>query len=162
MANQIAKDKQQISLVLPRKQVKRLDGLGAETGKSRAALISEAIAAMLDGDGPSEDASDSSLEVAKLETIIAKLDGLASKQDALATAQDALKSEQLAQATVIVDAVKNQPIAVQQPAELPAPEVTEDDVREYIEKHCPDAEFGGVFGETIRLKKKGFFSRFSR
>ncbi len=162
MANQIAKDKQQISLVLPRRQVKRLDGLAAETGKSRAALISEAIAAMLDGDGPSDDSSDLSFADAKLETIIAKLDGLASGQAAITAAQDSLKSEQLAQATVIVDAVKNQPIAVQQPAELPAPEVTEADVRKYIEDHCPDAEFGGVFGETIRLKKKGFFSRFSR
>ena len=156
MANQLSKDKTRINLAMPNDLIKRLDGRAAEEKSTRTAVMIAAAEAYL-SDGRPDDAA-----AAKLETIIAKLDGLASGQAAITAAQDALKSEQLAQATVIVDAVKNQPIAVQQPAELPAPEVTEDDVREYIEKHCPDAEFDGVFGETIRLKKKGFFSHFSR
>lgn len=111
MAKQISKDKKQISIVLTLDQIKRLDGRAAELGTSRAALISEAVDALLgsgDGAGQSVDSI--------------KLDAVMSKLDALASAQDALKAQQLAQATVIVDAVKNQPIAVRQ---LPAAEPAE-------------------------------------
>ena len=45
MANQIAKTKQQISLTLPRDMIKRLDALAVERGTSRAALITDAVAA---------------------------------------------------------------------------------------------------------------------
>lgn len=116
MARQISKDKKQVSVVLTLDQLKRLDGRAAELGTSRAALISKAVDALLDG-SPAEDAS-----AAKLEAVLAKLDGLASGQAAIASAQDALKSEQLAQATALADAIRNQPIAVQQlpPAEPPA------------------------------------------
>ena len=154
MANQLSKDKTRINLALPNDLIKRLDGRAAEEKSTRTAVMIAAAEAYLSG-AKTEDAG-----AAKLETIIAKLDGLASKQDALASAQDALKSEQLAQVTAIVDAVRNQPIAVQQPAELPAPEVTEDDVRRYIAEHCPDAEFDGLFDGVVRLKRKGLFSRF--
>ena len=122
MANQIAKDKQQISLVLTRKQVKRLDGLAAETGKSRAALISEAVDALLDGGGASGEAGAPDAGSARIEAIMATLDGIAAGQEAIKAAQGELKAQQLAQAAVIVDAVKNQPIAVQQ---LPAAEPAE-------------------------------------
>lgn len=154
MANQIAKNKQRLSLILTKNQIKRLDGRAVELGVSRNELISQAVDAYLDG--VDIDPAISS----RLDILSAKLDGIASGQDAIASAQDALKSEQLAQATVIVDAVRNQPIAVQQqPAELPAPEVTEADVRKYIGEHCPDVELVGLFGEQIRLKKKGLAAR---
>lgn len=111
MAKQISKDKKQISIVLTLDQIKRLDGRATELGTSRAALISEAVDALLgsgDGTGQSVDSI--------------KLDAVMSKLDALASAQDAFKAQQLAQVAVIVDAVKNQPIAVQQ---LPAAEPAE-------------------------------------
>ena len=108
MAKQISKDKKQISIVLTLDQIKRLDGRAAELGTSRTALISEAVDALLHG------GASPSLDSAKLDTVIAKLDSLAS-------AQGELKAQQVAQAAVIVDAVKNQPIAVQR-QELPEQE----------------------------------------
>lgn len=114
MAKQISKDKKQISIVLTFDQIKRLDGRAAELGTSRAALISEAVDALLGSGNARGEAASSLPDAAKLDTVIAKL-------DALASAQDALKAQQLAQAAVIVDAVKNQPIAVQR-QELPEQE----------------------------------------
>lgn len=144
MANQISKDKKKITVVLTIDQIKRLDGRAAELGTNRTALISEAVDALLDGGAsPSSD-------LAKLDTVIAKLDSLAS-------AQGELKAQQLAQATVIVDAIKNQPIAVQR-QELPAPEVTDADVRAYIRARRPDIELD-VFGDPVEPKRKGLVSR---
>ena len=110
MAGQISKDKKQISVVLTLDQLKRLDGHAAELGTSRAALISEAVDALLDG-SPAEDAG------------AAKLDAISAKLDALAAAQDAADAANRLAVAGILDAVKNQPIAVQQAtAELPSAE----------------------------------------
>ena len=108
LANQIAKNKQRLSLVLEKSQIKRLDGRAVELGVSRNELISRAVDAYLDG------ASVDPAVSAQLEVIAAKL-------DAVASAQGELKAQQVAQAAAIVDAVKNQPIAVQR-RELPEPE----------------------------------------
>ena len=151
MANQIAKNKQRLSLVLTKNQIKRLDGRAVELGVSRNELISQAVDAYLDG------VDIDSAVSARLDVIAAKLDGLASGQDSIASAQGELKAQQLAQATVIVDAVKNQPIAVQQ-QELPAPEVTDADVQAYIRARRPDIELD-VFGDPVTPKRKGLVSR---
>lgn len=151
MANQIAKNKQRLSLVLTKNQIKRLDGRAVELGVSRNELISQAVDAYLDGVDIDPAVS------ARLDVIAAKLDGLASGQDSIASAQGELKAQQIAQATVIVDAVKNQPIAVQQ-QELPAPEVTDADVQAYIRARRPDIELD-VFGDPVAPKRKGLVSR---
>lgn len=151
MANQIAKNKQRLSLVLTKNQIKRLDGRAVELGVSRNELISQAVDAYLDGVDIDPAVS------ARLDVIAAKLDGLASGQDSIASAQGELKAQQLAQATVIVDAVKNQPIAVQQ-QELPAPEVTDADVQAYIRARRPDIELD-AFGDPVTPKRKGLVSR---
>lgn len=111
MANRISKDKKQLSIVLTLDQIKRLDDLAAELGTSRTALVSEAVDALLDGgESPAPVSSDS----ARIETAIAKL-------DALAANQAAIKADQVAHTTLLADAIKNQPIAVQQlPAEPPS------------------------------------------
>lgn len=109
MANRIAKDKKQISLTLTTSQLKRVDARAVELGTSRAALISKAVDAYLDGDAGADMAS------AKLETIIAKLDGLKSDQAAL-------KAEQQAQAALLAAKIDAQPIAVQQLAAPQPPE----------------------------------------
>lgn len=150
MANQIAKNKQRLSLVLTKNQIKRLDGRAVELGVSRNELISQAVDAYLDGVDIDPAVS------ARLDVIAAKLDGLASGQDSIASAQGELKAQQLAQATVIVDAVKNQPIAVQQ--QLPAPEVTDADVQAYIRARRPDIELD-AFGDPVTPKRKGLVSR---
>lgn len=150
MANQIAKNKQRLSLVLTKNQIKRLDGRAVELGVSRNELISQAVDAYLDGVDIDPAVS------ARLDVIAAKLDGLASGQDSIASAQGELKAQQLAQATVIVDAVKNQPIAVHQ--QLPAPEVTDADVQAYIRARRPDIELD-VFGDPVTPKRKGLVSR---
>lgn len=150
MANQIAKNKQRLSLVLTKNQIKRLDGRAVELGVSRNELISQAVDAYLDGVDIDPAVS------ARLDVIAAKLDGLASGQDSIASAQGELKAQQLAQATVIVDAVKNQPIAVQQ--QIPAPEVTDADVQAYIRARRPDIELD-AFGDPVTPKRKGLVSR---
>lgn len=150
MANQIAKNKQRLSLVLTKNQIKRLDGRAVELGVSRNELISQAVDAYLDGVDIDPAVS------ARLDVIAAKLDGLASGQDSIASAQGELKAQQLAQATVIVDAVKNQPIAVQQ--QLPAPEVADADVQAYIRARRPDIELD-AFGDPVTPKRKGLVSR---
>lgn len=101
MTNQIAKNKQRLSLVLTKSQVKRLDGRAAELGTSRNELVSRAVDAYLDGvDG------DPAVS-ARLDAITAKL--------------DALRADQVAHTTLLADAIKSQPIAVQR-QELPAHE----------------------------------------
>lgn len=151
MANQIAKNKQRLSLVLTKNQIKRLDGRAVELGVSRNELISQAVDAYLDGVDIDPAIS------ARLDVLSAKLDGIASGQDAIASAQGELKAQQLAQSTVIADAIKNQPIAVQQQA-LPAPEVTDADVQAYIRECRPDIALD-MWGDPVAAKKKGFFGR---
>ena len=106
MAKQISKDKKQISIVLTLDQIKRLDGRAAELGTSRAALVSEAVDVLLDG-AKAADAG------------AAKLHATAAKLDALAASQDAADAANRFAVAGILDAVKSQPIAVQQ---LPAAE----------------------------------------
>ena len=142
MPKQISKDKRQISVVLTIDQIKRLDGRAAELGTNRTALISEAVDALLDGHASDGSSADS----AKIETIIAKLDGLAAN-----------KADQVTHTTLLADAIRNQPIAVQQ-QELPAPEVTDADVQAYIRARRPDIELD-VFGDPVTPKRKGLVSR---
>lgn len=140
MANRISKDKKQLSIVLTLNQIKRLDNLAAELETSRTALISKAVDALLDGGkAPAPVSSDS----ARIETVIAKLDALAANQ--------------AAHTTLLADAIKNQPIAVQQQV-LPAPEVTDDDVQEYIRARRPDIALN-MWGDPIEPKKKGLIER---
>lgn len=136
MANKISNDKKQIGLVLPIEMIKKLDARAALEGTSRTAVISAAVDAYLGK-------SDASADSAKLDAIAARLD-----------AMDA--ANRLAVAGVL-DAVKNQPIAVQQQA-LPAPEVTDADVRAYIRARRPDIELD-VFGDPVAPKRKGLVSR---
>ena len=97
MANQIAQDKQRINLVISKSLVSQLDGIAARDGKTRSAIIVEALSAFVSGRPCAESASD------------AKLDAVMLKLDAIAAAQGELKAQQLAQSTVIADAIKNQP-----------------------------------------------------
>lgn len=106
MANQIAKNKQRLSLVLTKNQIKRLDGRAVELGVSRNELISQAVDAYLDGAKVADAGA-------------AKLDAIAAKLDALAASQDAADAANRLAVAGILDAVKSQPIAVQQ---LPAAE----------------------------------------
>mgnify|MGYP004468137215 FL=1 len=136
MANKISNDKKQIGLVLPIEMIKKLDARAALEGTSRTAVISAAVDAYLGK-------SDASADSAKLDAIAARLD-----------AMDA--ANRLAVAGVL-DAIKNQPIAVQQQA-LPAPEVTDADVQAYIRARRPDIELD-VFGDPVEPKRKGLVSR---
>lgn len=136
MANKISDDKKQIGLVLPIEMIKKLDARAALEGTSRTAVISAAVDAYLGK-------SDASADSAKLDAIAARLD-----------AMDA--ANRLAVAGVL-DAIKNQPIAVQQ-QELPAPEVTDADVQAYIRARRPDIELD-VFGDPVEHKRKGLVSR---
>lgn len=136
MANKISNDKKQIGLVLPIEMIKKLDARAALEGTSRTAVISAAVDAYLGK-------SDASADSAKLDAIAARLD-----------AMDA--ANRLAVAGVL-DAIKNQPIAVQQ-QELPAPEVTDADVQAYIRARRPDIELD-VFGDPVEPKRKGLVSR---
>lgn len=146
MANQIRKDKKKITVVLTIDQIKRLDGRAAELGASRNELISQAVDSIIgDGGAGGEDAAS------------AKLDAISAKLDAIASAQGELKAQQLAQSTVIAEAIKNQPIAVQQ-QELPAPEVTDADVQAYIRARRPDIALN-IWGDPLDVKKKGVFGR---
>lgn len=143
MANQIAKTKQQISLTLPRDMIKRLDALAVERGTSRAALITEAVATLLDG-APADDAGTAIAE--------AKLDSIAAKLDALSQAQ-------LAQSTVIVDAIKAQPIAVQQALPPAEREPTAAEVRAYLERTYPNRFEFDMFDSIVEPKPKGLLAR---
>lgn len=145
MANQIAKDKQRINLVISRSLVSQLDGIAARDGKTRSAVIVEALGAFVSRESCAGSASD------------AKLDTIAAKLDAIASSQGELKAQQLAQATALADAIKNQPIAVQQ-QELPAPKVTDADVQAYIRARRPDITLN-IWGDPLDVKKKGVFGR---
>lgn len=145
MANQIAQDKQRINLVISKSLVSQLDGIAARDGKTRSAVIVEALGAYVSGKPGTDSVSG------------AKLDAVMLKLDAIASAQGELKAQQLAQSTVIADAIKNQPIAVQQQA-LPAPEVTDADVQAYIRERRPDIALD-MWGDPVAPKKKGLFGK---
>ena len=132
------KTKKKVQVWMDPDLIAQIDGVAARDGVTRAAVLTAAAEAYLGGSS-AEDATD-----AKLDAISAKLEAMEA-------------SNRLAAAGVL-EAVRNQPIAVQQQA-LPVPEVTDADVREYLKKHCPDVEFGGLFGETVRLKRKGFLGK---
>lgn len=146
MANQIAQDKQRINLVISKSLVSQLDGIAARDGKTRSAVIVEALGAYVSGKPGTDSASG------------AKLDAVMLKLDAIASAQGELKAQQFAQSTVIADAIKNQPIAVQQA--LPAPEVTDEDVIAYLREKRPDIPLN-AWGEPTppQARKKGLFGR---
>lgn len=131
MANKISDDKKQIGLVLPIEMIKKLDARAALEGTSRTAVISAAVDAYLGK-------SDASTDSAKLDAIAARLD-----------AMDA--ANRLAVAGVL-DAVKKQPIAVQQQA-LPAPKVTNADVVEYIREKRPGIKLD-MWGDPVEPTAK--------
>lgn len=144
MANQIADNKQRVYLVLDKSLIAQIDGRAAADGSNRTAVIVEALMAYFDS-GSAGDAA------------AVRLDAIAAKLDAIASAQGELKAQQLAQSTVIADAIKNQPIAVQQQA-LPAPEVTDADVQAYIRERRPDIALD-MWGDPVAPKKKGLFGK---
>lgn len=144
MANQIADNKQRVYLVLDKSLIAQIDGRAAADGSNRTAVIVEALTAYFDS-GSAGDAA------------AVRLDAIAAKLDAIASAQGELKAQQLAQSTVIADAIKNQPIAVQQQA-LPAPEVTDADVQAYIRERRPDIALD-MWGDPVAPKKKGLFGK---
>lgn len=144
MANQIADNKQRVYLVLDKSLIAQIDGRAAADGSNRTAVIVEALTAYFDS-GSAGDAA------------AVRLDAIAAKLDAIASAQGELKAQQLAQSTVIADAIKNQPIAVQQQV-LPAPEVTDADVQAYIRERRPDIALD-MWGDPVAPKKKGLFGK---
>lgn len=144
MANQIADNKQRVYLVLDKSLIAQIDGRAAADGSNRTAVIVEALTAYFDS-GSAGDAA------------AVRLDAIAAKLDAIASAQGELKAQQLAQSTAIADAIKNQPIAVQQQA-LPTPEVTDADVRAYIRERRPDIALD-MWGDPVAPKKKGLFGK---
>lgn len=144
MANQIADNKQRVYLVLDKSLIAQIDGRAAADGSNRTAVIVEALTAYFDS-GSAGDAA------------AVRLDAIAAKLDAIASAQGELKAQQLAQSTAIADAIKNQPIAVQQQA-LPTPEVTDADVQAYIRERRPDIALD-MWGDPVAPKKKGLLGK---
>lgn len=126
-----------VSIRLPNKELGQVDAYALANGLNRSQAILEILRKGLD-DGKAGDVA-----ATKLEAVMAKLDALAASQ--------------AAHATLLADAIKNQPIAVQQ-QELPAPEVTDADVQAYIRARCPDIELD-VFGDPVAPKRKGLVSR---
>ena len=104
MANQISKEKQRLNLVIEKKLVAQLDAEAQRTGRSRSDVIVAAIREHLR---------------------IAPVPASAEAIDAVKTKLEALEAQQTASTTLLVEAIKSQPIAIQeapQPAALPAPE----------------------------------------
>lgn len=126
-----------VSIRLPNKELGQVDAYALANGLNRSQAILEILRRGLD-DGKAGD-----IAATKLEAVMAKLDALAASQ--------------AAHATLLADAIKNQPIAVQQ-QELPAPEVTDADVQAYIRARRPDIELD-VFGDPAAPKRKGLVSR---
>lgn len=126
-----------VSIRLPNKELGQVDAYALANGLNRSQAILEILRKGLDDGGAGD------LAAARLETVVAKLDALAASQ--------------AAHAALLADAIKNQPIAVQQ-QELPAPEVTDADVQAYIRARRPDIELD-VFGDPVTPKRKGLVSR---
>lgn len=126
-----------VSIRLPNKELGQVDAYALANGLNRSQAILEILRKGLDDGGAGD------IAAARLDTVVAKLDALAASQ--------------AAHAALLADAVKNQPIAVQQ-QELPAPEVTDADVQAYIRARRPDIELD-VFGDPVTPKRKGLVSR---
>lgn len=126
-----------VSIRLPNKELGQVDAYALANGLNRSQAILEILRKGLDDGGAGD------IAAARLDTVVAKLDALAASQ--------------AAHATLLADAIKNQPIAVQQ-QELPAPEVTDADVQAYIRARRPDIELD-VFGDPVTPKRKGLVSR---
>lgn len=126
-----------VSIRLPNKELGQVDAYALANGLNRSQAILEILRKGLDDGGAGD------IAAARLETVMAKLDAIAASQ--------------AAHATLLADAIKNQPIAVQQ-QELPAPEVTDADVQAYIRARRPDIELD-VFGDPVTPKRKGLVSR---
>lgn len=145
MANE--KTKKKVQVWMEPDLVAQIDGIAARDGMTRAGVLTAAAKLYVSG--------------AKETPAEAKLDAVMSKLDAIVSAQGELKAQQLAQATVIVDAVKNQPIAVQQ---LPAAEPAESelalaDVRAYLEDRYPGRFVFNMFDEPEPAPRKGLAAR---
>lgn len=141
MANQIADNKQRIHIALDKSLIAQIDGRAAADGSNRTAVIVDALTAYFDG-GAAGDAA------------AAKLDAIAAKLDAMDAAQ------RLAVAGVL-DAVKNQPIQVQQ-QQLPAPELNRENVTEWLKENEPGAVVLDAWGteiKTVEQQPKGRFQR---
>lgn len=141
MANE--KTKKKVQVWMEPDLVAQVDGVAARDGMTRAAVLTAAAELYVSGTKPQAEDT--------------KLDAISAKLDAIASAQGELKAQQLAQSTVLADAIKNQPIAVQQ-QELPAPEVTDADVQAYIRARRPDIALN-IWGDPMDVKKKGVFGR---
>lgn len=126
-----------VSIRLPNKELGQVDAYALANGLNRSQAILEILRKGLDDGGAGDVAA------ARLDTVVAKLDALAASQ--------------AAHAALLADAIKNQPISVQQ-QELPAPEVTDADVQAYIRARRPDIELD-VFGDPVTPKRKGLVSR---
>ena len=126
-----------VSIRLPNKELGQVDAYALANGLNRSQAILEILRKGLDDGGAGD------IAAARLDTVVAKLDALAASQ--------------AAHAALLADAIKNQPIAVQQ-QELPAPEVTDADVHAYIRARRPDIELD-VFGDPAVPKRKGLVSR---
>lgn len=134
-----------VSIRLPNKELGQVDAYALAHDLNRSQAMLEILRRGLEPDAAPSAAD-------------AKLDAIAAKLDAVAAAQGELKAQQLAQSTVIADAIKNQPIAVQQA--LPAPEVTDEDVIAYLREKRPDIPLN-AWGEPTppQARKKGLFGR---
>lgn len=126
-----------VSIRLPNKELGQVDAYALANGLNRSQAILEILRKGLDDGGAGD------IAAARLDTVVAKLDALAASQ--------------AAHAALLADAIKNQPIAVQQ-QELPAPEMTDADVQAYIRARRPDIELD-VFGDPAVPKRKGLVSR---
>lgn len=126
-----------VSIRLPNKELGQVDAYALANGLNRSQAILEILRKGLDDGGAGD------IAAARLDTVVAKLDALAASQ--------------AAHAALLADAIKNQPIAVQQ-QELPAPDVTDADVQAYIRARRPDIELD-VFGDPVTPKRKGLVSR---
>lgn len=88
MPGQIAKNKRRVTLVLETELVKRLDGRASEEGRSRTALVADAVEAYLSG------APEKSVAEAKLDAIAAKIDAMDSaNRVAVAGLREAIESQ---------------------------------------------------------------------
>ena len=98
-----------VSVRLPNKELGQIDAYALAHDLNRSQAMLAILRKGLEPDGADD-------------AVSAKMDAIAARLDSIAAAQGELKSQQLAQSTVIVDAIKSQPIAVQQlpPVEPPA------------------------------------------
>lgn len=132
-----------VSIRLPNKELGQVDAYALARGLNRSQAMLEILRKGLAGEGGGD-------------AMTARLDAISAKLDAMDAAN------RLAAAGVM-DAVKNQPIAVQQQA-LPAPEVTDADVQAYIRARRPDIELD-MFGDPVEGGERrggGLLSRLLR